>query len=109
MMRRSPWLAGALLLLLAAGLAAPAVWLIGPRRWPLYVGLLAGVLLVFGAVERSWQSVTISWQRRALARAQAAQRSRFQVLMGGKEEKKRKGNGHARDAGEGQDGPGWLM
>mgnify|MGYP001766548095 CR=1 FL=1 len=108
-MRRSPWLAGALLLLLAAGLLAPAVYLVGVRRWPLYAGLLAALLLVFGAVERLWQSAALAWQRRAVARMQAAQRSRFQVLEGGKEEKKRKGNGHAKDAGEGQDGPRWVM
>jgi hypothetical protein len=107
-MRRSPWLAGAVLLLLAAGLLAPAVYLIGARRWPLYAGLLAVLLLLFGAVERLWQSAAASWQRRSFASAQTARRSRFQVLVGGKE-KKGKGNGHARDASDGQDGPRWVM
>ncbi len=108
-MRRSPWLAGSLLLLFAAGALAPVLWLAGPRRWSLYAGLLALLLLAFGAVERLWQTTALAWQRRALARTQTAQRSRFQVLEGGKEEKKRKGNGHDRDVGEGQDGPRWVM
>ncbi len=45
-LRRSPWLAGALLLVLAAGFAAPVAWLIGARHWSLYAGLLAIVLLL---------------------------------------------------------------
>jgi hypothetical protein len=103
----SPFVAGTLLLVLAAGLAAPAVWLLGPRRWPLALGLLAILLLLFGAVERRWQSLAASWQRRALDRTLAAGRGRFRVLTGGKG--KRKGNGHDREAGEGPDGPRWLM
>ena len=108
-LRRSPWLAGALVLVLAAALVAPAAWRIGSgsRGWAIYLGLLALVLLLFGAVERLWQSLAGSWYRRSMARTRAAERGRFRVLLGGKG--KRKGNGHDHDADEGQDGPRWLM
>jgi hypothetical protein len=104
-LRRSPWLAGVLLLVLAASLVAPAACLIGPRHWALSAGLLAIVLLLFGAVERLWQ-------RRSSGRTRAAERSRFRVVPAGKG--KGKGNGHARDAAEGHtdddgDGPSWVM
>jgi len=104
-LRRAPWLAGALLLVLAAGLVAPAAWLLGVGGWPLYVGLIAIVLLVFGSLERLWLSLTGLWLRRAARRKLAADRDRFRVVQGGK----RKGNGHGHDSGEGQDGPGWVM
>jgi hypothetical protein len=111
-LRRSPWLAGALLLVLAASLVASTACLIGSRHWSLYAGLLAIVLLLFGAVERLWHSVEGLWQRRSFGRTRAADRSRFRVVPGGKG--KGKGNGHARDAGEGHadddgDGPRWVM
>ena len=98
-LRHSPWLAGALLLALAAGIVAPlAVWL-GWRRWPLLVGLAAGVLLLLGGVERLWQ-------RRPLPRrTRMVDRRRFRVVPGGK------GNGHAQDLHEDDHGdkPRWLM
>ncbi len=107
-LRRSPWLAGALLLLLAAGLVAPAAWLIGSRSWVLYAGLVAVVLLLFGALERLWQSVVGLWLQRSARRKLAAERSRFRVVPGGKVE--RKGNGHSQDADDRQDdGPRWVM
>ena len=105
--RPSPWLAGSLLLVLAAGLAAPAAWLLGSRSWPLALGLVALLLLLFGAVERLWQSASGLWYRRSLDRKRTAERGRFRVLLGGKG--KRKGNGHDRDADEGPDGPRWVM
>jgi hypothetical protein len=107
-LRRSPWLAGALLLVLAAAFAAPVAWLIGARHWSLYAGLLAIVLLLFGAAERLWQSVPSFWRRHSARRKLAADRRRLRVVPGGKG----KGNGHARDAGEGhadEDGPRWVM
>jgi membrane protein implicated in regulation of membrane protease activity len=98
-LRRSPWIAGALLLALAAGLAAPVVLWLGAHRWPLAVGLAAALLLAFGSLERLWQ-------RRPLPRpTRAADRRRFRVVPGGK------GNGHADDVQPDDDGdkPRWLM
>ena len=97
-LRRAPWLGGALLLALAAGLVAPLALALGLRGWPLYAGLGAGLLLVFGALERLWQ-------RRPLPRPKrAADRSRFRVVPGGK------GNGHANDVKDDEgDKPRWLM
>jgi hypothetical protein len=67
-----------LLLVLAAGLVAPLAFWLGSRRWPLYVGLAAALLLAFGALERLWQ-------RRALSRpTRVADRRRFRVVPGGK-------------------------
>ena len=88
-----------LLLVLAAGLVAPLAFWLGSRRWPLYVGLGAALLLVFGALERLWQ-------RRALARPpRVADRRRFRVVPGGK------GNGHAHEGPPEDDGdkPRWVM
>ena len=53
--RRAPWLGGAVLLALAAGLVAPLAYALGSSRWPLYAGLGAGLILLFGAIERLWQ------------------------------------------------------
>jgi hypothetical protein len=97
-LRRAPWLGGAVLLALTAGLTAPAAYALGVRRWPLLVGLAAVVLLLFGGVERLWQ-------RRPLPRrSRAATRLGLRVVPGGK------GNGHAHDATD-DDGekPRWLM
>jgi membrane protein implicated in regulation of membrane protease activity len=96
---RTPWLAGALLLALAAGLAAPIFYFLGPGRWPLFVGMAAALLLVFGAVARRWQSRPLPRPRRS------KDRSRFRLVPGGK------GNGHAHDdpAGDSGDEPRWLM
>ena len=97
-LRRAPWLGGALLLALAAGLVAPLAYRLGPGRWPLLAGLGAGLLLLFGGLERLWQ-------RRPLPRPKrAADRTRFRVLPGGK------GNGHAHDKkDDGGDKPRWVM
>jgi hypothetical protein len=106
-LRRSPWLAGLLLLALAAALVAPVAWHLGLRRWPIHLGLLAILLLLFGTAERLWQSVAGSWYRRSLARMRAAARP-FRVLPGGKG--RRKGNGHDHDLDQGHDdGPRWVM
>ena len=98
-LRRSPWLGGALLLALAAGSVAPFVYWLGGQRWPLHVGLAAGLLLLFGGVERLWQ------RRPPPRRARATDRRRFRVVPGGK------GNGHAHDLHEDDHGdkPRWLM
>ena len=97
-LRRAPWLGGALLLALAAGLVAPLAYTLGPGRWPLLAGLGAGLLLLFGGLERLWQ-------RRPLPRPKrAADRTRFRVFPGGK------GNGHAHDKkDDGGDKPRWVM
>jgi fatty acid desaturase len=99
--RRSPWLVGALLLMLAAGLAAPVVSVFGWRRWPLYAGLVAVTLLLFGGVERLWQRRALPSPRRA------AKRGRFRLVPGGK----RKGNGESHDSDPEGDGdkPRWVM
>lgn len=96
--RRAPWLGGALLLALAAGLLGPLAYGLGWSRWPLLAGLGAGLILLFGALERLWQ-------RRPLPRPhRAADRSRFRVVPGGK------GNGHAHDSRkDGGDKPRWVM
>jgi len=100
---RSPWIAGALLLALGAGLAAPLLYWLGPRAWPLALGALAILLLVFGALERLWP-------RRALPSPRRAARRRFRVFTGGKG----KGNGHAQDLPadgpeDDDDKPRWVM
>ena len=97
-LRRSPWLAGALLLALAGGLAAPVLLWLGPRRWPAWVGLAAILVLLFGWVERLWQRRPLPGPRRV------ADRRRFRVVPGGK------GNGHDHDLTD-DDGekPRWLM
>ena len=98
-LRRAPWLAGALLLALAAGLVAPLAYTLGWSRWPLLAGLGAGLILLFGGLERLWQ-------RRPLPRPhREADRTRFRVLPGGK------GNGHAKDStkDDGGDKPRWVM
>ena len=97
-LRRAPWLGGAVLLALAAGLVAPLAYALGSRRWALSVGLGAGLVLLFGAIERLWQ-------RRPLPRPKrVADRSRFRVVPGGK------GNGHAHDLKDDDgDKPRWVM
>jgi 4-hydroxybenzoate polyprenyltransferase len=92
-LRRSTWLAGALLLLLCAGIAAPLGWIAGLRSWPFYVGLLAAALLLAGWVERLWM-------RRPVRRAPPLP-SKFKVLPGGKASDLRQD--------ESADNPKWLM
>jgi hypothetical protein len=101
-LRRTPWLSGALLLVLAGALVAPAVYFFGVRRWPLYVGLAAALILVFGAFENAWRSRPLPGRRRA------SLRGRFRLVPGGKG----KGNGHAQDLPgppEDDDKPRWVM
>ena len=96
-LRRAPWLSGALVLVLAVGMLGPAIYAFGPRRWPLYVGMLAVLLLTFGAVERLWG-------RRAVRRPPKS-RKNLRIVPGGK------GNGHTYDL-EGDDTTDkqrWLM
>ena len=83
--------------MLSVGLAAPAAWALGVRRWPFYVGLLAALLLLQGALERLWQ-------RRAATRPPKARR-RFRVVPG------RKGNGKSYDlaADDSTDKQRWPM
>ena len=98
-LRRAPWLGGALLLVLAAGLTAPLAYALGARRWPLLAGFAAALVLLFGALERLWQ-------RRPLPRRhRVTERRRFRVVPGGK------GNGHDHDLQPDDDGdkPRWLM
>jgi fatty acid desaturase len=98
-LRRAPWLAGALLLALAAGLVAPLAYTLGWSRWPLLAGLGAGLILLFGGLERLWQRRPLPRPRRATGH------TRFRVLPGGK------GNGHDHDStkDDGGDKPRWVM
>jgi fatty acid desaturase len=99
-LRRAPWVSGAVLLALAAGLTAPVAYALGVRRWPLVVGLAAVLLLLFGGVERLWQRRPLPRPRRTAARL------RFRVVPGGK------GNGRPRDSDTTDDDgekPRWLM
>jgi protein-S-isoprenylcysteine O-methyltransferase Ste14 len=102
-MRRAPWLGGALLLALLAGLIAPLAAVFGLRYWPFYVGLAGAVLLLLGWLERLWQSRSVPNPYRVAERKPG--RTRFRVVPGGK------GNGHDRDEPEDDDGdkPRWLM
>ncbi|HSD29008.1 MAG TPA: hypothetical protein VLL75_17040 [Vicinamibacteria bacterium] len=97
-LRRAPWLGGAVILVLAVGLAAPVAYALGVRRWPVLLGLAAVALLLFGGVGRLWP-------RRPLAgRHRAAGRLRFRVVPGGK------GNGRDPDATDDDgDKPRWVM
>jgi hypothetical protein len=97
-LRRAPWLTGALLLLLTASLTAPLALALGLRRWPLWVGLAAALLLVLGGLERLWQSRPLPRRHRV------ADRHRFRVVPGGK------GNGHDRDSKDDEgEKPRWVM
>ncbi len=101
-LRRSPWLAGALLLLLAAALVAPVAVVFGLRHWSLYAGLLAILVLCFGVVERLWQT-------RAWMGSRLFARRHLRLVPDGK----RKGNGGDADAKDPEaldsDEPRWLM
>jgi hypothetical protein len=94
-LRRAPWISGALVLALALGMLGPAIYVFGLRRWPFSVGLLAVLLLTFGAVER---------RRRAVRRPPRSRKSLRIVPRG-------KGNGQTYDL-EGDDTTDkqrWLM
>ncbi len=99
-LRRAPWISGAVILALAAGLTAPVAYALGARRWALVVGLAAVLLLLFGGLERLWQRRPLPRQHRA------ATRLRFRVVPGGK------GNGRPHDNDTTDDDgekPRWLM
>jgi hypothetical protein len=99
-LRRSPWIGGAVILALAAGLTAPVAYALGVRRWPLVAGLAAVLLLLLVGRERLGQRRPLPRQQRATTRL------RFRVVPGGK------GNGRPRDDGEADDDgekPRWLM
>src|SRR5574341_757207 len=99
LMRRPPWLAGLLLLALAVAFVAPLVGVLGAARWPYLVGLVALLLIAFGAVERFWQQHSLPRPHRLV------QRRRFRILPGGK-----KGNGHAEDdSDDSGEKPRWVM
>ena len=98
-LRRSPWIAGLLLLALATGLVAPLAYRWGARYWAFYVGLAAVMLLAFGAIERAWKTPRPPRPPR--------NRSKLRVLPGGR------GNGHDKDfdleKDDSTDKQRWLM
>jgi hypothetical protein len=96
-LRRAPWLSGALVLVLVAGLVAPLGLRLGGRYWAFYVGLGAALLLAFGWVERFWK-------RRAAPRPPRA-RGKLRVLPGGR------ANGKDIDLAKDEttDSQRWLM
>ncbi len=107
-LRRTPWVPGLLLLLLALALLAPAVYAFGWQRGPTLAGLLAALVLLFGWIERRWKSRPVPRRYRSF------DRSRFRVVPGGEAEGKGKGNGHARDLPgdapeDDGDKPRWVM
>jgi hypothetical protein len=98
-MTRSPWLAGAVLLLLLALLLAPLVAHFGLRYWSFYAGVAALLLLLAGWLERLWQSRPLASPGRRRPGS-----GRLRVVKGGR------GNGRAGESGpEGTEGPRWLM
>lgn len=98
-LRRSPYFAGAVLLLIAGSLAAPLVFYLGWQRWPLFAGAGALLLLAFGSIERLWQGRAVRRPSRP-----AQRRHRLKLVPGGK------GNGHAHDGpDDSQEKPRWVM
>jgi hypothetical protein len=98
-MTRTPWVAGAVLLLLLALLVAPLAVRFGLRYWAFYAGAAALLLLLAGWLERLWQSRPLArpWPR-------GRGRSRWRVVRGGR------GDGRADGPdSEGADEPRWLM
>jgi hypothetical protein len=98
-LRRRPWIAGLLLLTLAAGLVAPLALRWGSRYWPFYVGIAAVWLLVFGWIEKLWKTPRPPRPPR--------NRSKLRVLPGGR------GNGHDKEfdlaKDDSTDKQRWLM
>ncbi len=92
-LRKAPWFGGAALLILATGIASPLGYALGLRAWPLYVGLVAGALLLMGWVERLWKRRPVSLPSRAHAK--------FRVLPGGRKPDLSKDDPN--------DNPRWLM
>ena len=92
-LRRTTWFSGAVALVLAVAIAAPAAYALGIRSWPFSLGIIAGVLLLMGWLERLWK------RRPVLPKAR--QRSKFKVVSGGKQ----------LDLGkeDSNDTPRWLM
>ncbi len=104
---RPVWLSGALLLALTGALVGPLVYQFGARHWPLYLGLAAVLVLLFGWVENAWRSRPLPDRRRVI------DRSRFRLVLGGKGKGKGKGNGHAEELDgppeDDGDKPRWVM
>jgi len=98
-LRRSPWIAGFLLLALAAGFVVPLGVRWGLSYWPFYAGLAAALLLLFGWIEKLWKTPRPPRPPR--------NRSKLRVLPGGR------GNGHDKDfdlaKDESTDKQRWLM
>jgi hypothetical protein len=103
LLRRAPWLAGAVVLVLVAGLLAPLAVHFGLRYWSFYVGLGAGTLLLLGWLERLWQARSLPGRHRLVERK--GDRGRLRLVPGGK------GNGHTHELREDDDGdtPRWVM
>src|SRR5262245_51198787 len=94
--RRTPWLSGALALLLVGGMIAPFGLRLGGRYWAYYVGLAAFLLLSLGWIERRFRSAPAPPPRRP--------RGTLRVAPGGR-------NGREIDLAteETTDSQRWLM
>lgn len=101
--RRRPWLPGVVLLLLALGLATPALLLVERRGFAVFAGVAALLLLALGSLERLWQTRPLPGRRRSAAR------SRLRLVAGGKTAGKRNGEAQDPPGTTGGDGPGWVM
>ena len=98
--RRSPWIAGALLLTLVGLPLLAAAARLGLRHWPFLVGAAALLLLLAGWLERLWQSRPLPRRRPG-----TAARRRLHVLRGGRSGGQPTGSGTDDDSEE----PKWLM
>ena len=92
-LRKAPWFAGAVLLLLAAGIVLPLGYALGVRSWPFFVGLAAAGLLLVGWGERIWKRRPVSLPPRS--------RSKFRLLAGGRKPDLRQDDSN--------DNPRWLV
>mgnify|MGYP001813479193 CR=1 FL=1 len=102
--RRSPWVAGALLLAFLGLPLVAAALRFGLDSWPYLLGAGAALLLLAGWLERWWQSRPVGSPP---SRSRAKGRSRFRVLDGGRSTEPRPSDLDAED--ENDEEPKWLM
>ncbi len=96
-LRHAPWLSGAIVLLLVAGMVAPLYVRLGSGYWAYCAGLAVVLLLAFGWIERMLKALAAPRPPRA--------RGKLRVVRGGR------GNGKDIDLADDEttDGQRWLM